>query len=485
MQDSPQMKVKSRILNKEFERFIMGPYIIAQNNIAEKPGSFIPRAQAYSKWGPIVRFPGRRKSKHYFPVSESARLDFGQDITHTKKVYVVGIDQLIVDIEAHVDDDYLSHYPVKKGESVILPDGVVEEIYQDLKKNNKIVGEFAGGAIGNTLHNYCVLSDDTSIALGTICRDIRVGDYAFKYICSTNSHVDFSYLKPCDGPMARAICFVTPDGERSFGVGKGIMNELDESFIPESLVAQSAALLISAYLLRDPSSSIYKATMKAVEVAKKNDVPVVMSLGTTNIVVEKKQEFTQFIKENVNVLAMNQSEAQALVGIEDPLLACQEILELVDLVLLTVGPKGLYMAGFVDEAHKRETKDQIHSKSISQYNQYEYSRGMLKKDCQNPIKTYTHINPYLGGPGAIRNTNGAGDAALSAILHDMAANIHHRQSVPNSPKHESTFLTYSSLHQMSKYANRASFEVLKQNSPRLTKGLPEREESLEESYWAH
>ncbi|MCK6596514.1 MAG: inosine/guanosine kinase, partial [Bacteriovoracaceae bacterium] len=45
------------------------------------------------------------------------------------------------------------------------------------------------------------------------------------------------------------------------------------------------------------------------------------------------------------------------------------------------------------------------------------------------------------------------------------------------------FLTYSSIHQVSKYSNRASYEVLKQNSPRLVKGLPNREESLEETYW--
>ncbi len=96
---------------------------------------------------------------------------------------------------------------------------------------------------------------------------------------------------------------------------------------------------------------------------------------------------------------------------------------------------------------------------------------------------YSHINPYLGGPSVIRNTNGAGDAALAAVLHDMSANFHHRQLVPTSPKHAARFLTYSSIHQVCKYANRVSYEVLKRNSPRLVHGLPEREDSLEEAYW--
>ncbi len=410
------------------------------------------------------------------------------DLSHSQarahKSYVVGIDQLIVDIEAHVDDAFLSRYPVKKGESVILPDGVVEEIYQDLKAQGRIVGEFAGGCIGNTLHNYSVLADDVSVALGAICRSITVGDYAFKYVCSTSSRVDFSYLQPCQGTMARAICFVTPDGERSFGVGKGIMNELAPESVPVSVVEGASALVISAYLLRDPRAPIFAATLKAVSTARAAGVPVVMSLGTTNLIRDYRPFLEDFIRQNVTVLAMNQDEAHALAGEEDPLLACERLLEMTDLVLLTVGPKGLYMGGWTDRQHARETKDQVHSKSIPEYNKFEYSRGMRRTDCADPMKTYTHINPYMGGPGAIRNTNGAGDAALSAVLHDMAANRHHKNTVPTSPKHVAEFLTYSSLHQVSKYANRTSFEVLKQNSPRLSHGLPEKEECLEESYWA-
>ena len=109
---------------------------------------------------------------------------------------------------------------------------------------------------------------------------------------------------------------------------------------------------------------------------------------------------------------------------------------------------------------------------------------MKKSDCKKPIKIYTHINPFLGGPQIIRNTNGAGDGALAALLHDMCANIYHKRKVPNSTKHVANFLTYSSLSQISKYANRVSYEVLNQNSPRLIKGLPEREDGLELAYWA-
>ena len=429
-----------------------------------------------------MRFPGKRKSKHYFPVSEESRTPLERDLTD-QYVYVVGIDQLIVDIEIHVEDDYLLKHGFVKGESQIAAEEVVEKIYREAKASDSIKGEFAGGSTGNTLHNYAVLSDDTCVALGAINESITVGDYAYKYICTTNSHVDLTYLKPCKGPMARAMCFITPDKERTFVIGKGIMNELSEDFIPDSVVKGASSLLISSYLFRDRVSPMYKATLKAVKVAKENDIPVVLSLGTGMVVKDQKEFLKDFINEYVALVAGNEQEMELLVDEADPLLALEKCLDLCDMVLLTVGKSGLYLGAHSDEDQLRETKDNIHSKSISEYNLYEYSRAMLKKDCVKPKKVYTHINPFMGGPGKIENTNGAGDAALSALLHDISANDYHRSKVPNGPKHMDKFLTYSSLHQVAKYANRASFEVLNQNSPRLTKGLPEREDSLEDGYW--
>ncbi len=69
----------------------------------------------------------------------------------------------------------------------------------------------------------------------------------------------------------------------------------------------------------------------------------------------------------------------------------------------------------------------------------------------------------MGGPEDQEHQRG-GDGALSAVLHDMVANAYHRSAVPNSAKHVAEFLTYSSLSQVCKYANRVSYEVLAQSS---------------------
>jgi inosine kinase len=250
------------------------------------------------------------------------------------------------------------------------------------------------------------------------------------------------------------------------------------------VIAGASALVLSSYLVRCKEGEPMKAaTLQAIEYAKKHDVPVVLTLGTKYVIADNPQWWRDFLKENVTILAMNEDEALELTGLSDPLTASDMALEWVDLVLCTAGPNGLYMAGYTEEANKRQTQHPLLPGHIAEFNRYEFSRAMRREHCENPLRVYSHIAPYMGGPERIMNTNGAGDGALSALLHDIATNGYHRHNVPNSSKHVRSYLTYSSLAQVCKYANRVSYQVLNQHSPRLTRGLPEREDSLEESYW--
>nr|WP_086937505.1 inosine/guanosine kinase [Thaumasiovibrio occultus] len=432
-----------------------------------------------------MKFPGQRKSKHYFPVhARDPLLSQTKPQKRLTRPYIIGIDQTLVDVEAKVDDDFVQRYSLSKGHSLVIDDAAAEQLYQELKSNDLITHEFAGGTIGNTLHNYSVLADDKSILLGVMSQDIAIGSYAYRYLCNTSSRVDLNYLQPVCGPIGRCFTLITEDGERTFAINGGMINHLSPENVPEKIFPKASALVISAYLVRcQEGEPMLEATMKAIEYAKKYDIPVVLTLGTKFVIEGNVEWWQQFLQEHVTVVAMNEDEGEALTGERDPLLAADKALEWVDLVLCTAGPVGLYMAGYSDESVKRETTLPLLPGEIAEFNRFEFSRPMVKDKCENPIKVYSHISPYMGGPEKIKNTNGAGDGALSALLHDMSANRYHRDNVPNSAKHVQEFLTYSSFSQVCKYSNRVSYEVLKQHSPRLSRGLPEREDSLEEAYW--
>jgi len=434
-----------------------------------------------------MRFPGRRKHKHYFPIQARDPLFLYAGITaQSAKTHVVGVDQTLVDIDARVPDALLARYELAKGASIVIPNEKASALYDELLRDKLILYEFAGGTVGNTLHNYSLLADDVSILLGVMSEEIRLGTSGYRYLSNTSSRVNLDHLQPVDGPIGRCFALVTPDGERTFAISEGQMNGLRPESVPPAIFDGASSLVISAYLMRcKESDPMPHATRRALALAKERGVPVVLTLGTRFVIAERPEFWRSFIREHVNVVAMNEEEAEALTGESDPLLACDRALDLTDMVLCTAGPTGLYLAGHTDDEVKRETRYPLLPGAIPEFNRYEFSRPMLRASCTEPIKVFAHIGPYHGGPDRITSTNGAGDAALSALLHDMSANRFHRSSVPNSAKHVRAFLTYSSMSQVCRYANRVSYEVLAQSSPRLTRGLPEREEGLDdEAYWA-
>ena len=434
-----------------------------------------------------MRFPGRRKHKHYFPVRDRDPLLHHAGIVGAEaKVHVVGIDQTLVDIDARVPEELLVRYALPKGASTVIASDRAAQLYDELFANKQISYEFAGGTVGNTLHNYSLLADDASILLGVMSDVIRVGTSGYRYLSNTSSRVNLDHLQPVDGPIGRCFALVTPDGERTFAISAGKMNDLRAESVPPAIFAEACALVISAYLMRaDAGEPMPEATMRAVSLAKAAGVPVVLTLGTRFIIADRPEFWRSFISENVDVLAMNEEEGEALTGLPDPLLACERALDWADLVLCTAGATGLYLAGHTEDAVKRATRYPLLPGAIPEFNRYEFSRPVPRRLCDEPIKVFAHIAPYHGGPARITSANGAGDAALAALLHDMSANRYHRARVPTSAKHVRDFLTYSSMSQVCRYANRVSYEVLAQSSPRLTRGLPEREAGLdEEAYWA-
>ncbi|WP_394392390.1 inosine/guanosine kinase [Shewanella woodyi] len=432
-----------------------------------------------------MKFPGQRKSKHYFPVQNRDPL-LAQLTQQPERfpTYITGIDQTLVDIEAKVADELLQRYELPKGNSTLIDDETAHALYTELKSQALISDEFAGGTIGNTVHNYSILADDRSVLFGVMSKNIEVGSYAYRYLCNTSSKVDLNYLQPVEGPIGRCFTLISECGERTFAISKGSMDKLSPEFINKEVVQGASALVLTAYLMRaSDGDQITQAALKAIDYAKEADVPVVLTLGTRFLIESDPQWWKTFIEENVTILAMNEDEGEALTGFKDPLQASEAALELCDLVLTTAGPLGLYMAGYTEDSEKRETSHTLLPGIIPEFNRYEFSRPKLKSDCNTPIKVYAHISPYMGGPEKIRNTNGAGDGALAALLHDLASNTFHKANVPGSSKHKRDGLCYSSFSQVCKYANRVAYEVLAQHSPRLSSGLPEREDSLEEAYW--
>ncbi len=258
---------------------------------------------------------------------------------------MVGIDQTLVDIEAKVDDAFLVRYGLSAGHSLVIDDAVAEALYAELMRDELVTHQFAGGTIGNTLHNFSVLADDRSVLLGVMCNNIQIGGYAYRYLCNTSSRMDLNYLQGVDGAIGRCFTLIGDQGDRTFAISPGQMNQLRAENVPEDVIAGASALVLTSYLILrgEAGEPMPEATLKAIEYAKRHNVPVVLTLGTKHVIGDNPQFWRDFLRDHVSIVAMNEEEALALTGEADPLLASDMALEWVDLVLCTAGPTGLYM----------------------------------------------------------------------------------------------------------------------------------------------
>jgi sugar/nucleoside kinase (ribokinase family) len=108
-----------------------------------------------------------------------------------------------------------------------------------------------------------------------MCSNIEIGGYAYRYLCNTSSRTDLNYLQGVDGAIGRCFTLISDAGERTFAISPGHMNKLRPESIPEEVIAGASALVLTSYLVRcKPGEPMPDATMKAIEYAKKHDVPV-------------------------------------------------------------------------------------------------------------------------------------------------------------------------------------------------------------------
>ncbi len=416
-----------------------------------------------------MRFPGHRNPKHYFPLSNKANRLTAEQLDNQRAWYLLGLDEVLVDVEIRGSAALAQELGLRAGESTLLSAAASQRMLARLAADRSACSFTAGGTVANTLNNFTHLSGEPAVLLGAIENSIAPGSPAFAYVAQTPRAVDLGHLLAVNGPTGMVFTFIASDGDRAFGVAPGIAGDYPPEAIDPDVVRQATIVLAALYSLRPATRPIASALVRLLELAREADVPVAFGLGTATLVRETRDQVRELLANYVTVASMNLAEAAALTGESDALLAGRAILEWVDAVIITEGPRGLTISGYTDERVKRQTREPIRSGAIAEYNRWEFSRLVRRKDCQRPLMIHSHIHPYQGGPERLANTSGAGDAVLAAFLHDIVANQYHLANVPDSPKHASEvpFLTYSSLSRNAQYGNRVAYEVLAAQSPRL------------------
>jgi ribokinase len=164
-----------------------------------------------------------------------------------------------------------------------------------------------GGAGGSLAYYAAQLGHD--VTLGA-----RVGDDAFQDVALSKLKavgVDLSAIQHDQHTLTSTITImVTPDAERSMISAGGANRNLDAADLPKKAIETSDALIISAYALVSGMQREY--TVKAMQIAQKQNIPVFIDLGT-GAVNTAGTKLLEIVK-SADYLLMNQLELSRITG---------------------------------------------------------------------------------------------------------------------------------------------------------------------------
>ena len=216
---------------------------------------------------------------------------------------VLGIGNAIVDVLAHVDEEFLIRHDLVKGAMRLIDEVEAERLYESLGPTV----EQSGGSAANTIAALASFGCDAAF-IGKV-KDDQLGRVFAHDIRATGAHFDTPPAK--DGPStARCLVLVTPDGERTMNTWLGAAQNLSPEDIDEELVANSSVIYLEGYLWDPPAAK--EAFQKAAKIAREAGRKVALSLSDSFCVDRHRESFLELIRNSVDILFANEAEIKAL-----------------------------------------------------------------------------------------------------------------------------------------------------------------------------
>ena len=244
---------------------------------------------------------------------------------------ILGIGNAIVDVFAHVDDNFLKENDLIKGSMKLIND----QQFHQLKNKIKIERTLAGGSVANSMAGISYLKGDASF-IGKINSD-KFGELYKKSLKDIN--VKFIYNEKQELlPTGTCIILITPDSERTMCTYLGISSKLKAEDLNEDNILDKELIFLEGYLWdKGESERMFK---HAIKLAKKNKVKIAMTLSDIFCVTRHKKEFYNLVKNELDILIGNENEINELTNNKNLSDSINELVTLNKLIVITRSEKG-------------------------------------------------------------------------------------------------------------------------------------------------
>ena len=259
----------------------------------------------------------------------------------TTQYAVVGMGNAIVDVIAHVDDDFVTAHGLERGAMRLIDADEVHALYAAMPPGI----ESSGGSAVNTIAGIADLGGRVAY-IGKVSDD-QLGEVFAHDMRAAG--VDYDVPLAAEGdPTARCLIVVTPDSQRTMNTFLGISRFLSPDDVDDQVVAAGDILYCEGYLW---DVEVAKAAIRhGMDVAHRAGGRTALALSDSFCVDRHRSEFRELVHGRVDILFANELEICSLYEVDSFDAALQHVRGSCEIACLTRSAKGsVIVAG--DEVH--------------------------------------------------------------------------------------------------------------------------------------
>ncbi len=253
-----------------------------------------------------------------------------------KKYHVSAIGNAMLDVVCEVSDDFLKKEDIIKGNMQLIS----QERSMYLLNLIDPIKKTAGGSAANTVYTLSKLGLRTSY-IGKVAND-KEGNLFHQDLKSQNVNYKTKTLSSETSlTTGKCIVMVTSDKERTMNTHLGATELLDREDIDTETIEQSEWLYLEGYRFDGKESK--EAFYKAIDIAKKSNTKIALSLSDSFCVDRHRSEFLNLIKDFTDILFCNKDELKSLYQVNEIRKAFSKCKNDVPITACTADEKGVYV----------------------------------------------------------------------------------------------------------------------------------------------